>query len=150
MENRFSITNSIPDSAIISSLFSLYQEVFGHVPAPDYFIRLEQYSNPLLILCHDEQDNLIGFKIGYEYKKGVFYSWIGGVRPDKRYQGIASELMKIQHEWCTAHHYHTVRTITMNQYRGMLTLNLKYGFDIIGLWLAEGKPKIVMEKHLIT
>jgi GNAT superfamily N-acetyltransferase len=74
---------------------------------------------------------------------------MGGVSPDHRGQGIASELMRRQHEWCRNHGYKVIHTHTKNQWRAMLILNLRHGFDVIGTYADErGEPKIILEKRL--
>lgn len=92
---------------------------------------------------------MVGYKIGYQDRKSRFYSWLGGVYPEYRGQGIASELMLKQHEWCKQHGYAVVRTQTKNKWRSMLILNLRHGFNIVGTYTDEkGEPKITLEKRL--
>src|SRR5690606_13159766 len=80
----------------------------------------------------------------------TFYSWLGGVRPDCRKLGIASELMRKQHEDLKEMDYKIVRTKTMNKWRGMLLLNIRTGFDILETEIApRGELKIVLEKKLV-
>ena len=94
---------------------------------------------------------MVGYKIGYEDKTERFYSWLGGVNLEYRGQGIASELMGRQHAWCREHGYSVVRTQTKNKWRDMLILNLRHGFDIVGVYTDEkGEPKIILEKQLGT
>ena len=45
------------------------------------------------------------YKIGYAMTQTKYYSWLGGVRPDQRRQGLASELMERQHNWAAAQGY---------------------------------------------
>lgn len=92
---------------------------------------------------------IVGFKLGYELSPQEFYSWLGGVLPDFRGLGIASELMKKQHEWCRREGYAKVQTKTQNRFREMLLLNIREGFDVIGVHdSSEGGMKIVLEKSL--
>jgi hypothetical protein len=63
--------------------------------------------------------------------------------------GIASGLMSRQHDWCRAHGFAKVRTKTLNQWRNMLILNLKHGFEITETYPGtDGKLRIVLEKQL--
>nr|WP_239587615.1 GNAT family N-acetyltransferase [Bacillus pakistanensis] len=124
----------------------LYQEIFQN--DGDFFDSMEEKKNPLINLAIDSE-KVIGFKIGYDRKIGHFYSWLGGVHPSYRGQGIASHLMKHQHEWCMKHGYETIQTKTKNKWKNMLILNLKSGFDVIGTYTdKQGEPKIILEKKL--
>lgn len=101
----------------------------------------------VLVAIHDQV--VIGYKVGYEDRTHRFYSWVGGVDPEYRKQGIASELMRRQHVWCTLNGYSLIRTQTKNKWRNMLILNLRHGFDIVGTFTDEkGEPKIILEKRL--
>jgi GNAT superfamily N-acetyltransferase len=94
-------------------------------------------------------DQVIGYKVGYELKPGKYYSWIGGVHPNFRNEGIAGVLMMQQHEWCKLNGYQTIQTKTKNKWKSMLILNLKNGFDVIGTYTdSKGEPKIILEKNL--
>ncbi|MFC4767956.1 GNAT family N-acetyltransferase [Effusibacillus consociatus] len=108
-----------------------------------------QSKSRLFTLLALKEQLVVGYKIGYERKLGHFYSWLGGVDPSFRKQGIASELMRRQHEWCRRNGYRSVRTHTKNKWRDMLILNIRHGFDIIGtLTDAKGEAKIILEKKL--
>lgn len=94
-------------------------------------------------------DHVVGFKIGFRRKPGHFYSWMGGVDSSFRRRGIASELMRVQHTWCRAHHYRSIRTTTKNRFREMLMLDLRHGYDVIGSYVDEdGEPKLLLEIRL--
>ena len=102
-----------------------------------------------LILLAVANDQAVGYKIGYQDRKLRFYSWLGGVHPDYRGRGIASELMRRQHEWCSSQGYSLVRTQTKNTWRSMLILNLRHGFDVVGTYTDEkGEPRIILERRL--
>ncbi|WNB92797.1 GNAT family N-acetyltransferase [Bacillus sp. NEB1478] len=94
-------------------------------------------------------DQVIGFKAGYELKPSKYYSWLGGVHPDFRNNGIAGKLMEMQHKWCSSNGFNIIQTKTKNKWKSMLILNLKHGFDIIGTYTdSKGEPKIILEKNL--
>lgn len=68
-----------------------------------------------------------------------------------RKRGIASELMKKQHQYLKESGYSVVQTKTMNKWRSMLVLNIKNGFDVIDTYIDEkGLHKIILEKKLIN
>ena len=110
----------------------------------------QEKRGPLLVNVALVDGQVIGFKLGYERKAGQFYSWLGCVDSAYRGQGIADALMRQQHEWCIQQGYVTVRTQTYNQWRGMLILNLKFGFNIIGTQQGAHGLIILLEKRLLT
>ena len=96
-----------------------------------------------------ENDVVTGFKFGYEIEEGIFYSWLGGVHPDYQKRGIASQLMKAQHNECKKHGYKRIRTYSNNARKAMIITNIKHGFDIIETFIdAKGRHRIVLEKQL--
>jgi GNAT superfamily N-acetyltransferase len=79
----------------------------------------------------------------------VFYSWLGAVNSKYRRQGIAEELMRMQHDWCSQNGYKKIQTKTLNQWKSMLILNIKHGFDIVETFHDnKGVLKIILEKNL--
>ena len=76
-------------------------------------------------------DLLIAFKIGFENEPYVFESWRGGVAKEYRGQGIATQLMKLQHQWCKTNHFRKIITVTNADNTAMMSLNIKHGFKIV-------------------
>jgi hypothetical protein len=99
------------------------------------------------LLVYD-QNQLVGFKLGYQVDEARFYSWHGAVRPEYRELGLASELMRMQHEWCKAQNYKVIESRTRNQFKQMIRLDLASGFEIVGTVLDQKGVKIILEKHL--
>lgn len=91
-----------------------------------------------------------GFKAGYELTAQMYYSWIGGVVADQRKKGIASRLMNEQHDMVKSLGYKSIQTRTENQFRNMLLLNIKCGFDVVGVCANDhsNRPTIILEKDL--
>ena len=90
-----------------------------------------------------------GFKFGYEIEEGIFYSWLGGVHPAYQKRGIASQLMKAQHDECKKRGHKRIRTYSNNARKAMIITNIKHGFDIIETFIdVKGRHKIVLEKQL--
>ncbi|MBN8191954.1 GNAT family N-acetyltransferase [Bacillus sp. NTK074B] len=103
----------------------------------------------ILIDIAMDDSRVIGYKIGYQLDTHTFYSWLGGVDPNYRKQGIAAELMKQQHQTLKELGFKVVQTKTMNKWRSMLILNIKNGFDVIDTYTNEkGLHKIILEKKL--
>jgi len=73
---------------------------------------------------------LAGFKVGYE-RDGYFYSWMGGVIPGFRRNGIALALAIEQENWARAQGYTSVTFKTRNIHKAMLSFSLNNGFNII-------------------
>ncbi len=147
MEIR-SITGRL-DVTTLEKLMVLHDRVFGS-GSNKLEVELDKKHN-LHIAAAFLDDELIGYKIGYERKDKHFYSWLGGVDPRHRKKGIGQALLLEQHDWCTREGYHTIRTHTKNRFKNMLILNLKNGFDVIGTFTdQQGEPKIILEKKLTS
>lgn len=102
---------------------------------------------PVLLVARDKFGPA-GFKIGYR-DHDSFYSWLGGVHPRARRQGLASRLMQAQHEHVCALGYQYVITRTRASNRSMIILNLKYGFEIVGFEInAAGFAVVNQRKRL--
>ncbi|WP_375437015.1 GNAT family N-acetyltransferase [uncultured Hymenobacter sp.] len=108
----------------------------------------QQQRSPLQLWLALADGQVIGCKLGYERKPAHYYSWLGGVHPGFRGQGIARELLRQQHAWCQQQGYNRIRTQTYNHWRAMLLLNLRAGFDIVGTVQSARGLVIVLEKEL--
>ena len=111
-------------------------------------LQYQQARQPLHAWLALADGQVVGCKLGYERKPGHYYSWLGGVHPDFRGQGIARELMSRQHAWCQQQGYRRIRTQTYNRWRAMLLLNLHAGFDIVGTVQGSRGLVLVLEKEL--
>jgi GNAT superfamily N-acetyltransferase len=116
---------------------------------PQWFYKtFNQHQKFHLAIAYIE-DQPVGFKIGYARNPDEFYSWLGGVLPEFRGLGIASDLMATQHEWCQKQGYSKISTKTQNRFKPMLILNIKNGFEIIGTEPSDKDGmKILMEKKI--
>lgn len=136
------------NTAEIETIAHLMKKAFGEWDPNWFFSTFNNHKKFHLLTAHLENET-VGFKLGYERDQWEFYSWLGGVAPEARGLGVASLLMKAQHEWCTKQGYVRVQTKTQNRFRSMLLLNIKNGFDIIGTHSSDqGGMKIVLEKKL--
>ena len=92
---------------------------------------------------------LVGFKVGRSNDPRMFESWVGGVHPDARRQGIASQLAAMQEAWCRARGFQFIQTETAHDNQAMLMANLKRGFWIAGTYLNRGvHMKVILQKGL--
>ncbi len=121
---------------------------FGEWDSDWFYSNLRNHPK-LHLLIGVIDKNPVGFKLGYEENKDEFYSWLGAVLPEFRGLGIAQDLLTAQHTWCAKQGYKSVRTTTENQFREMLLLNIKSGFDVIGTHLtSKNTVKINLRKVL--
>ena len=125
----------------------LAHQIFDSLEPNKIQSRLEGKSAISLFTLH-ENDLLIGFKLGYELTPELYYSWLGGVRPTHRGQGLAGQLMQAQHDWAKNRGYQAIETRTSNMWKPMLILNLKSGFDIVDFSTNERGLKIHLQKKL--
>lgn len=145
---KLNIFYTMPGDDVLKGILQLHRNIFGDSEG----LASKMKSKPhLLVQTAMDGEKVIGYKMGYPLDDDTFYSWLGGVDPEYRENGIASMLMKKQHEYLTEMGYKMVRTKTMNKWRGMLILNIKHGFDVIETYTDEkGLHKIVLEKRLQT
>lgn len=148
MSFDYTIFNSIPDTVVLEGILELHKDIFG---TSDDLINKMTSKPQLLVITAMDDKKVIGYKIGYEIDSNKFYSWLGGVDTNYRKYGVASMLMKKQHQYLKENGYNVVQTKTMNKWRSMLVLNIKNGFDVIDTYIDEkGLHKIVLEKNLLN
>jgi predicted GNAT superfamily acetyltransferase len=145
---RFEEIEGKPNLQTLEQIKEVCRSVFAVFDVEELDLRINSAEKLLTILaCAD--DEMVGFKLGYQIDSQKFYSWLGGVKSEYRKQGIGDELMKRQHVWCKQNGFQIVQTKTKNSFKPMLILNIKTGFDIVELQLNKnGEIKIVMEKEL--
>ena len=143
------MVTGLPSAMLLQSLLDLHLTVFPDQMREEVLAEMRYYQNRRLTVWLARADNrVVGYKMGYERKEGHFYSWLGCVDAAFRGHGIATELMVQQHDWCRDNGYRAVRTQTYNQWRSMLLLNIRQGFDIIGTQQGTYGLVIVLEKKL--
>lgn len=150
MNIRYEMYSDLPAEPLQTSLVELLQLVFENQTAEEIRAELlyQQARTPVHTVLAMDDEQVVGCKLGYERQPNQFYSWLGCVRPMYRGRGIAMALMSQQHDWCRQNHYRTVRTQTYNQWRTMLILDLRVGFDIVGTVQGKHGLLIVLEKAL--
>lgn len=150
MNVRYETSVGLPTEPVLTLLLDLLTAVFDNQSRAELVADLHyhRHQTSLLILLAIDNEQVIGCKIGYERKPSHFYSWLGCVSPAYRGRGIAAELLRRQHDWCRQNGYHTIRTQTYNQWRSMLVLNIRAGFDVVGTVQGKRGLTIVLEKAL--
>ncbi len=142
----------IEGAAIVSAepmLVELCTQVFESFD-PDYLAqRLAHLVDPVLHLAQRSDGAALGFKVAYRRGPALLYSWLGGVIPAARGQGVAARLMKAQHDWAAANGYSEVETRTRASNNAMIIVNLKTGFQIAGIEAGDaGHLMVILRKTL--
>lgn len=136
----------------LCELEHIYQASFGELlddghPALDEMVLLDStYEDYLHVALVNGEP--VGFKQAQERTRGILHSHIGAVHPDARGAGVASKLKTAQHEFAKSHGFGGIATRSRNRYPQMIRLNLKHGFQIVGVVQALGEPAIHMFKRL--
>ncbi|MBV2129675.1 GNAT family N-acetyltransferase [Arsukibacterium indicum] len=103
-----------------------------------------------LILVAKYEGKLVGYKVGYQLTEDTFYSWLGGVIPEYRKQGVATLLLNYQEEWARNLGYKQIKVKSMNRFPGMLIMLISNGYKIVGIDKSAcgSEDKIVFVKKL--
>jgi len=136
---------------LVDVLCTLEEKIFDPPYTRDKIERECLTKHNLLGLVAYSNDEPIAYKAGYELSAQLYYSWLGGVTLQYRKQGLARQLMAQQHTLIKTMGYKVVRTHTHNKYREMLILNIRSGFEIIGVLKYSSNPEavIVLDKTLV-
>ena len=144
----YQLIEGFPEESLMQDCIDLYKELFDDAD-PDFFVKRIRAHKDVLVITAKANDELVGFKIGYGILDQTFYSWIGGVLPAHRRQGVANHLAELQEKWAFSKGFKTLKTKSMNRFKPMVMLNLKRGFDITKVYTNEkGQTKIVFHKSL--
>ena len=131
------------------SILALCREAFTDFNEDKFKKRVQGQKKFTLFAFYYEQE-LVGFKAGYELDETKYYSWMGAVSAKHRKLGVALTLMHEQHAWAKTQGYELVLSKSDNRHKAMMVLNLKAGFDIVGTEKTSLSPvvKILFEKKL--
>jgi len=118
---------------------------------PEYLARrLPLLADPVLHVAYGGGDAPLGFKLGYRRGPSLLYSWLGGVVPETRGEGVAARLMRAQHDWAAAQGYDLVETRTRASNNRMIIVNLKAGFHIAGVESDEAGHLVVIQRRRLN
>lgn len=137
-----------PGEDVLTQIFDLGLRVFGQFNEQDILQEFRSQRDMIVLTARDSGDHLVGFKMGYARSERLFYSWLGGVHPDFRRQGIARELQKQFEGICRKKKYQRIETRSENRFREMMIFNLQNGFEIIGIVQKKDASRIIFEKRL--
>lgn len=135
---------------LLDDIIQLETKIFPKPYSKEVLEREMNSKNSLFGILVYDGDRSVAYKIGFAHSVTIFYSWIGGVHPEYRCKGVARELIHLQHKWCKNTGFEKVRTSSENEFREMMILNLREGFDIIGTYISgrASGPTIMFEKNL--
>lgn len=106
-------------------------------------------ASQYLLLVWEVDEKIVAYKLGYWIDTQHFYSWLGGVHPDYRQQGIAKALLLEQEVQVRKMGAKEIRVKSMNQYKSMLLLLISQGYEITGAESnSQGNIKIHFSKKL--
>ena len=99
------------------------------------------------VIAHLE-GNPVGFKIGYGFGPGVYYSKAGGVLKEYRRQGLASRMQQWQHDFARARGYRSVFFNSFNHFKPMMKFGLRSGFLPFGMQWRDDALAVQFRKEL--
>ncbi len=115
----------------------------------DFLKRTGDRTYLILVAC--DQEIPIGFKIGYDRRgDGSFYSWLGGVVPQYRRQGIARKLASMLENWVKLKGYDRVIVKTRNCFREMIQFLISTEYKLVKVIPQEDlrDNRLIFEKIL--
>lgn len=135
---------TIDRALAINALIPEFQDSYDR---KEFEKRLSNVEHQILIANLLGKD--VGFKIAYA-REGHLYSWLGGILPKYRRQGIARALSEQQEEWAKTRGYPYIKMKTWNARSAMLIFALGNGFKIVGFEEREDidKYRIYLKKDL--
>lgn len=104
-------------------------------------------QHPLFLVAYDGE-RPIGFKLGYVEEALTFYSWLGGVHPEYRKQGIAQTLLNMQEETVRALKMKKITFRTYDRFPAMIKLGQKNGYMHVKSESDGNETKYWYEKSL--
>lgn len=122
---------------------------FGHVFRSTLTADLEGRTDVLALIAHLE-GNPIGYKVGYRFGPGIYYSKSGGVLKEYRRLGLAGQMHRWQHAWVRARGYKQIFFNTFPKFPAMIEMGLNSGFVLTGMDMqCEGECSFRFTKDLM-
>ncbi len=145
---KYSIIDAVPDSELMGRLVACAAKVLDSASVAAWNEKLEDRA-AVVIAYAESEGEIVGFKVGYELKPTLFYTWVGGVLPEFCSRGIATKMISDQLEFCKAKGFNMIKTISDNRNKEAMILNLRAGYDFCETKVdEEGILRVVMEKKL--
>ena len=132
----------------IKLLHEFEQMIFGGQRVTQEKLARVMSNQPLLLIAA-AGDQLVGFKLGYVIPDTrTWFSWLGGVHPDYRRQGIAQRLLNLQEQHAKELGLNKIYFTTFDRFAAMIDLGKKNGYQLIRSELDNGTMKYWYEKAL--
>ena len=148
-ELTFEIVEGEQALALADEILNLCRVLFPDFTDTYLTDRLPQIAGPAVVAARGADGALLGFKLGYTRGESTFYSWLGGIHPSIRRQGVGRWLMQLQHDWARERGYIFVETRTRTANNAMIILNLQSGFQIVGYdERSDGQPSVTLRAAL--
>lgn len=144
---EFKDSTELPSDQVVEQIIDCMSQFMRSSSLDRWKEKFFDRKNPF-IQWVELNGKVVAFKAGYELRPGIFYSWLGGVKPECRKKGIGQRLMQKQHDYAKQIGCQIVQTISSNHYRDMMVLNLKNGFDIVETKKKGDEVRVVMSKNL--
>jgi GNAT superfamily N-acetyltransferase len=119
----------------VDEAWSIYRRIpeFS-VDGDDRGFRARLETDSALVLVAEVAGRAVAFKVGYDrYRDGSWYSWLGGVFPEHREQGLAAALLAEQEVRVAARGYGAIHVKTRNRFVGMRVLLARSGYRIVAV-----------------
>lgn len=146
MRIEYALHHGPVDAALVLELNDLARRVFDQ-PGMSVDWRLSSMPDASAVVARSA-GRLVGFKIGYAMTESKYYSWLGGVEAASRGNGIARQLMRMQHEWVRGRGYALLETSTDQGNSAMLHVNVQEGFAVCGTRAEPHRLQVLYLKQL--
>lgn len=133
-------------AADLATLTALARRVFGEDDPEAMAWRFANMPDVSVFLVSVDGEP-VGFKAGYAATMNRYYSWLGGIDPSYRGQGIAGALMERQHAWLASTRFTMVETHVRQANDAMVALNMKHGLRVTGMFVKRGEPNFIMQRE---
>ena len=123
--------------------------IFGCARATASKVEKIRQQDALLLIAYDG-DSPIGFKLGYTLEdRHTFFSWLGGVDPDYRRQGIAQALLEIQERHVRGLGIRTIYFTSFDRFPEMIQLGKKNNYVKVKTATEGDEKKYWFEKQFL-
>ncbi len=146
MTITFQFAAGSPEPELVSALAELCVVVYGR-PVDDLAWRLAHMPCCSIATAWSGAQ-LVAFKIGHAHARHRYHSWLGGVHPDHRRQGVAARLAELQHAWAAEQGFAAVETSADQANDAMTRANQRAGFVVCGMKTEPGRVQVLFRKEL--
>jgi len=132
----------------LHTIHFLEEMIFGEKRATEQRLKQIRKQRGLLLIAF-AGNTPVGFKVGYvNQNKQTFFSWLGGVHPDFRRQGIAQTLLDYQEGHVKSLGINKIYFTSFHRFPEMINLGKKNGYLLTKAAKDDGEEKYWYEKQL--